>query len=342
MKKNYLPPQLPERAKLLAERPKKFANHRVSIRLPGDKFMIIPDSYEPEKFYRTDETLITEPDEQTAGPGVNSGVAEKEGRELTREEQHKQQDREFKRKIRRLQSEFEQLRTQTKDFDSYRQRLGTVQQCTNPKLWKSDGRDLRTSSDYREVPSQASLLSLSSVSKHQRSVNPPNRGLLAVASYDLNFALGSERINQTSMAQASEERRMRVSSRTLSDPEAVQQLAQQTMDTLKQRMPRRSALNLDKLKPSRRRLTSLDNKVLTAANADLDLCYVAIRENDTDTQTLETASQTIPTKPVPNHRSLSSAIAAGSGSSRLLQKKSVQGEIDIAPQTSSRRQENRP
>ena len=34
--------------------------------------MIIPDSYEPEKFLRTDETLITEPDVQKARQSMST------------------------------------------------------------------------------------------------------------------------------------------------------------------------------------------------------------------------------------------------------------------------------
>ena len=84
-------------------------------------------------------------------------------------------------------------------------------------------RDLRTSTDYRDAPSQASLASLSSMSKYQRSVNGPRRGgLLAAASSDLNLSLGTDRLTHYLTAQASDERRIRVSSRTLSDPEAVQ------------------------------------------------------------------------------------------------------------------------
>ena len=110
----------------MQEKPKKMMNSRVSIRLPGDFDMVIPDSFEPEKFHRTDETLITEPDvKKSRQAGTIS--PEKEGRELTREELHRQQDRDLRRKMKKLQNEFLKLQTQKKDFDSYRQLLGTVQ-----------------------------------------------------------------------------------------------------------------------------------------------------------------------------------------------------------------------
>ena len=63
------------------------------------------------------------------------------------------------------------------------------------------------------------------------------------------------------------------------------------MDTLKHRMPRRTVLNLEKLKPDRRRMTSLDSKLAATANADLEACYAPRRAQSNATQPLEAESQ---------------------------------------------------
>ena len=76
MKKNYMPPQI--KNKLLMRGAGGHDGGRVEVEIPGCGSMVLPDTYEPEKFERPETTTKIDPESLNVGEKVQKVATEDE------------------------------------------------------------------------------------------------------------------------------------------------------------------------------------------------------------------------------------------------------------------------
>ena len=152
MKKNYLPPQI--KNKLLMKGAGGKDGGRVEVEIPGCGSMVLPDTYEPEKFER--------PESKTVIPDA-SDIGTKVQKETT-------QDDLLKLRFAKMMREVDKLKTITSDIESYRQVIEAAHRSTYNSQQRKSVKNLERKSSG-EVPesleSQLSLVSIVSRDKIQ-------------------------------------------------------------------------------------------------------------------------------------------------------------------------------
>ena len=146
--------------------------------------MVLPDSYEPEKFERPEEET------QVASECEVQDVIKVQRKTLTKDELHKQRyDRMFK--------EIDQLKEQTREMESYRQVIEAVHRRTitvpRKKKFLSNSNDAGSQKEMQTQESELSIASICSKDKAARNRMSMRKSEMAVPK--LNNTLGSKNNN---------------------------------------------------------------------------------------------------------------------------------------------------
>ena len=135
MKKNFMPPVL--RKQYLMGIGDKNVNRRVEVIVPsiacnqtmgkGKRTMIIPDSYEKEKFLRRQMTIEPEPVVEKMVKRTSKVATQEENDVQSREEKHQKQDKKLAKKYASLLSASKNLEEEMYMFDQYCSKIYNVQ-----------------------------------------------------------------------------------------------------------------------------------------------------------------------------------------------------------------------